>query len=204
MRPNIAWWTLGRFPARLAAACTAFLLITASVPAAAASPASPAPQTVELDRLFAALKAAPDERVAGALEARIRALWFRSDSDTINLLMHGVAESLQNEGDPAKAERLLDTVVALAPNYAEAWEILGGLAARAGHDTAARTYYESALAIEPRQFDALRNLAALLERQGQGAAALKLLRQVEAFDPNSPGLAEKIRTLAVKVEGRPI
>src|SRR5205809_8060134 len=50
-----------------------------------------------LDRLFDALKAAPDEESAKYVEGRIWAIWLASPSDTANLLMSRVKTAVDAE-----------------------------------------------------------------------------------------------------------
>src|ERR1700736_4352677 len=82
----------------LPAALAAALVLTAGLPAPAwaqsnrrfLEPPSNLPRiqgTMNLDRLFEALKVAPDDESAKYVENRIWALWLVSSSDTANLLM---------------------------------------------------------------------------------------------------------------------
>ena len=77
-------------------------------------------RTYNLDTLFDALKIAPDAESAKAIEERIWALWMVSGSDTCNLLM-GRMKAAADEKDFDLAIKLLDAVIELKPNYAEAW-----------------------------------------------------------------------------------
>src|SRR5690606_32551916 len=73
-----------------------------------------------LDFLFGALKAAPDAASAKVVENRIWALWLTSGGDTANLLMARAKAAVDGE-DLDLALRLLDAVVAIKPDYVEAW-----------------------------------------------------------------------------------
>src|SRR5262245_60344805 len=77
-------------------------------------------RTRNLDFLFEALKAAPDEASAKAVEDRIWALWLASGSDTANLLMTRVKGAVEAQ-DLDLAIKLLDSIIALKPDYTEAW-----------------------------------------------------------------------------------
>jgi hypothetical protein len=77
-------------------------------------------RTYNLDTLFEALKIAPDDASAKAIEDRIWALWMVSGSDTCNLLM-GRAKAAADGKDYGLAIKLLDAVVELRPDYAEGW-----------------------------------------------------------------------------------
>src|SRR3954447_8669914 len=73
-----------------------------------------------LDFLFGALKAAPDDASAKHIEDRIWALWLASGSDTCNLLMTRVKTAVDAENYDL-AIRLLDAIIELRPKYVEAW-----------------------------------------------------------------------------------
>ena len=77
-------------------------------------------RTHNLDFLFGALKAAPDEETAKAVEQRIWALWMVSRSDTANLLMTRVQTAVEDK-DLDLALKLLDAIVKIKPDYVEAW-----------------------------------------------------------------------------------
>src|ERR1041385_1584449 len=52
-------------------------------------------QVNSVDFLFGALKAAPDDETARAIEQRIWALWMRSRSDTATLLMTRAQKAIE-------------------------------------------------------------------------------------------------------------
>lgn len=72
-----------------------------------------------LDTLFAALKIAPDEDSAKAIENRIWAVWMVSDSDTCTLLMARVKTAVEAENYDL-ALKLLNAIIAIKPDYVEA------------------------------------------------------------------------------------
>ena len=77
-------------------------------------------RTHNLDFLFGALKLAPDDTTAKAIEQRIWALWVVSRSDTANLLMTRVKTAIEaHEMD--LAIELLNSIVKIKPDYIEAW-----------------------------------------------------------------------------------
>src|SRR5208283_5452482 len=63
--------------------------------------------TYSIDTLFSALKIAPDDASAKAIEDRIWALWIASGSDTCNLLMSRVKAATESK-DYELAIKLLD------------------------------------------------------------------------------------------------
>src|SRR5262249_61194489 len=70
--------------------------------------------------LFGALKAAPDEDPAKHVETRIWGLWMGWGSDTADLLMSRVKTAIDQK-DADLGIKLLDSIIALKPDYIEAW-----------------------------------------------------------------------------------
>src|SRR5437762_9398178 len=77
-------------------------------------------KTQNLDRLFEALKVAPDDESAKYVENRIWAIWVGSTSDTANLLMTR-AKTAADGQDYDLAIKLLNAVIDLKPDFVEAW-----------------------------------------------------------------------------------
>ena len=77
-------------------------------------------KTINLDRLFEALKVAPDDESAKYIENRIWAIWFASGSDTANLLMDRVKMAMEAK-DTDLALKLLDAIIDIRPDFIEAW-----------------------------------------------------------------------------------
>src|SRR6202521_5781411 len=73
-----------------------------------------------IEFLFEALKAAPDDESAKSVENRIWALWLASGSDTADLLMSRVKTATEAK-DLDLAIELLDKIVAIKPDYVEGW-----------------------------------------------------------------------------------
>jgi tetratricopeptide (TPR) repeat protein len=156
-----------------------------------------------IDFLFGALKAAPDETSAKSIEERIWALWLVSGSDTCNLLMTRAKQAIDGEKYDV-ALRLLDAIIEIRPGYVEAWNrraTVFFLKKDYGH---ALADLRQVLAREPRHFAALAGLGAIMQDVGDDKDALDAYRRALAIDPHLKGIAEKVKTLVGKVEGRDI
>ncbi|HUC48893.1 MAG TPA: tetratricopeptide repeat protein [Xanthobacteraceae bacterium] len=159
--------------------------------------------TYSLDTLFAALKIAPDGASAKAIEDRIWAMWLVSGSDTCTLLMTRVKDATDDK-DYDLAIRLLDAVIALKPDYVEAWNrraTVYYLKQDYGH---ALADLRVVLAKEPRHFGAFSGLGLILQDIGDDKDALEAYRKALAIDPHLENIPEVVKTLSEKVEGRPI
>jgi tetratricopeptide (TPR) repeat protein len=206
-----------RFPVRVTAAVLMIAAGLALVSAASAqspgdwpsAPANPPPQggrggpVLSLDTLFSALKIAPDDASAKAIEDRIWAIWISSSSDTCTLLMSRVKDATDDH-DYDLAIRLLDAIVTIKPDYVEAWNrraTLFYLKHDYGHAIAD---IREVLAREPRHFGALSGLGLILQDIGDDKDALHAYEAALAIDPHLHNVPDVVKTLREKVEGRDI
>jgi tetratricopeptide (TPR) repeat protein len=204
-----------RFPVLVLSAILAAILAipTASSAFAQSPPDRPSPSTTphngrgdsafSLDTLFGALKIAPDEASAKAIEDRIWAIWMSSDSDTCNLLMSRVKVATDDK-DYDLAIKLLDAIVTIKPDYVEAWNRRATLHYVKHEYGRALADLREVLAHEPRHFGALAGLGLILQDIGDDKHALEAYEAALAIDPHLRDLTDTVKTLREKVEGRDI
>jgi tetratricopeptide (TPR) repeat protein len=160
-------------------------------------------RTKNLDFLFEALKAAPDADSAKLVESRIWALWLASGSDTADLLMSRV-KSATDEKDTKLALELLDAVVALRPDYVEAWNRRATIHFSNKDFGKSLTDIRQVLAREPRHFGALTGLGVIMQEFGEDRLALEAFRRALAVNPHLQKIPDFVKSLTEKVEGRDI
>ncbi len=154
----------------------------------------------ELDRLFKALLAAPDETAAGMLETRIRSLWVDEASPAAVLLLgRGERELGANAADEAVED--FDAVLALEPEFAEGYNHRAIAEAALGDYKGAVRDIEAALARDPRHFSALQGLSRIAEQQGNWKGALEAWQRALDIDPRTPGGLDRLDRLQKKVDG---
>ena len=156
-----------------------------------------------LDTLFSALKIAPDETSAKAIEERIWAVWIQSGSDTCDLLMTRVKAAMEDK-DYDLAIRLLDSIIAIKPGYVEAWNQRATVYYLKDDYPHAIADIAEVLAREPRQFGALAGLGLMLQEIGDDKDALDAYRKALTIDPHLENIPDVVKTLSEKVEGRDI
>jgi tetratricopeptide (TPR) repeat protein len=159
--------------------------------------------TYSLDTLFNALKIAPDESSAKAIEERIWSVWMVSGSDTCNLLM-GRAKAAADGKDYDLALKLLDAIIAIKPDYIEAWNQRATIYYLKNDFGHAISDIGEVLAREPRHFGALSGLGLMLQDIGDDKHALEAYRKALAIDPHLEHVPDVVKTLSEKVEGRDI
>jgi tetratricopeptide (TPR) repeat protein len=160
-------------------------------------------RTFTLETLFDALKIAPDAESAKAIEDRIWAVWMVSGSDTCNLLM-ARSKAAADEKDYDLAIKLLDAVVAIKPDYTEAWNRRATIYFLRKDFGRALADIRQVLIREPRHFGALSGLGLILQEIGDDKHALEAYRKALAIDPHLENLSDAVKSLSEKVEGRDI
>ncbi len=166
---------------------------------AASAVAAPSP----VDKLFAQLKTADTAEDAKPLEAQILGSFLNSGSPSVDLLMTRAAAAL-TAGSKDVARKLYDSIIDIAPRYAEAWHRRGLMQSENGEDGAAMVSLQKAVELNPRHFQAMAQLAEMLEDYGDKAGALKMYRAAIALDPQFEGLQHHIDALSRAVEGQGI
>ena len=154
-----------------------------------------------IDDLFKRLAAARDEREAAALSAMLDHVWLQSGSDTADLLMSRALKAVEGN-DYKLAESLLDKVVVLRPDWAEAWNKRATVHYLDDDDAASMEDISHVLALEPRHYGALSGMGFILHRNGDDKDALTVLRRALAIDPQNSGVKAMVKELAPAVEGR--
>src|SRR5580704_4171380 len=156
-----------------------------------------------IDFLFEALKAAPDEDIAKQVESRIWAIWLASGSDTADLLMSRVKAAIEAK-DTRLAIQLLDSIIEIKPDYIEAWNRRATLFFAIKDYGRAMADIQEVLNREPRHFGALAGLGMILEEVGENKQALDAYRKALAVNPHMQKIPEQVKALSEKVEGRDI
>jgi len=156
-----------------------------------------------LDFLFGALKLAPDDTTAKAIEERIWALWVVSRSDTANLLMTRAKTAIEAHETDLAIE-LLDSIIKIKPDYVEAWNRRATLYYLKKDYGRSLADIREVLKREPRHFGALSGLGLILQDIGDDKQALEVYRRALAVHPRLQRIPDLVKTLQEKVEGRDI
>jgi Flp pilus assembly protein TadD len=176
-----------------------FAALLLPIAAHAAAPVQKDPLTV----LFVELAKAPSEEAAKPIEGQIQAIFAQSGSPTVELLMTR-AEGALAAGDKDTASHLIDSILNITPDFAEAWHRRAALQAGAGDDANAMISLQRTVSLNPRQFEAYSELGDMLEGYGDKKAALAAFRKAQALDPQMEGIGKHIESLAREAEGEKI
>ncbi len=166
----------------------------------AAQAQTPAQQRAAIDRMLDGLKAAPDERTAGDLEAQLQQAWLRAGSPVVTLLMSRGLRSL-NAGQTEEAEQSFSDAITLQPTMSEAWYQRALARYRAGDMTGTIQDLEQTVQLEPRDFPAFRTLSQIAEARDDWKGAYAAWEKVMELDPKTAGGEERLRMLKRKALG---
>ena len=198
----------------LPAALAAAFVLTAGLPAPAwaqsnrrfLEPPSNLPRiqgSMNLDRLFEALKVAPNDESAKYVENRIWALWIATDSDTTTLLMTRVKAAVDAK-DLDLGIKLLTAIIDIKPDYIEAWNRRATIYyMKKDFDDSLADIHE-VLKREPRHFGALSGLGMIMQEVGDDKHALDAFRRALAVHPHLEHIPDLVKQLTDKVERRDI
>jgi len=156
-----------------------------------------------LDRLFAALKAAPTAESAKFIENRIWATWAAGGGDTAALLMTRVRTATEGK-DLDLAIKLLTAIIDIQPDFIEAWNRRATLHFHKRDYVSAMADLRAVLQREPRHFGAWAGLGMILNDIGDEPRALAAFRRAAALYPLMERIPDLIKKLTETVEGRPI
>jgi tetratricopeptide (TPR) repeat protein len=171
-------------------------------PADEDKPKAPHP-VATLEELYERLKGAKDEDEAKGIAGLIQRRWLRSGSDTADLLMSRALEAT-TAGDQDLAIELVDRVIALQPQWAEAWNKRATLFYMMGDQVRAMADIEQTLVLEPRHFGALSGMGVIFQAQGDKKRAYDAYQKALAVNPWLDQVKSAVQDLAPDVVGREI
>ena len=160
-------------------------------------------KALNIDRLFDALKVAPDNESAKYVETRIWSMWLATDSDTTTLLMSRVKTAVDAK-DLDLGIKLLTAIIDIRPNYVEAWNRRATVYYMKRDFDRSIADIEQVLKREPRHFGALSGLGMIFQELGDDKHALDAFRRALAVHPHLERIPDLVKQLTEKVEGRDI
>ncbi len=152
------------------------------------------------DEMFDKLRNAPSESEANDRAMDIWASWMESGSATVDIAMER-ATAAQAAGDNDTARALLDRVILLRPDYAEAWNRRASIFLTEENYPEALRDLNEALKYEPRHFGAWAGLGMLFETMQAPEEALEAYREALAVYPMMPQAKRAEGRLSKEAEG---
>jgi len=158
---------------------------------------------LSLDELLAALPEQAESRAGKAIEAEILERFNESGSPTVDLLMSWANQAIAEKQYPLALD-ILDQVVILKPDFAEAWNKRATVHFLADDYAAALADIRRTLALQPRHFGALSGLGLILDDTGHEEKAMEAFRMSLEINPLLDKVRESLERLEKEVAGNAI
>ncbi|MDR3376030.1 MAG: tetratricopeptide repeat protein [Ancalomicrobiaceae bacterium] len=168
---------------------------------APSKPEASQPPAPSLDDLLARLKAAKTEEEAEFVHTLIDAMRLESGSDTIDLLMFRAVAAVTHEDLPLALD-LLDTVIAMKPDFAEGWNRRAVVYYQRQDYSRALADLEVVLRLDPHEDSALIGLAGIFDAMGDAKRARLALKQALDIYPLNSEAVKKLHELDLELNGR--
>ncbi|KRE00699.1 hypothetical protein ASE61_19750 [Bosea sp. Root670] len=154
-----------------------------------------------LERLFQRLHDAETQEEAEGVARLIQRRWARSGSDTADLLMIRAQQALKDKQNELAIE-LLDRVISLQPDWAEAWNQRANALYLLGDSIRSMLDIGETLKREPRHYGAMMGLGMILRQQGDDKAAMAAFRKALEIYPQFDAVKKAVDALKTEVDGR--
>jgi tetratricopeptide (TPR) repeat protein len=152
--------------------------------------------------LLAALALA-DAKEAIRIDRELQALWKKSGSATMDLLLKRGRDA-QERGDLREAIEHFTALTDHAPEFAEGWNARASAYFAAGLMGPAVADLERALYLNPHDYNAIYGLGLLLEQFGDNSRAYQAYERAQSIHPHHEEVSEALNRLKPLVEGKAI
>ncbi len=159
-----------------------------------------AAKPLDVNALFELLSKAKNETQAKGIAEQIERIWAKSGSDTADLLMMR-AQIAMKAKQYSIALDLLDSVVALEPHWAEAWNKRATVLFLTDDYDGSMRDIAKVLALEPRHFGAIGGISLIYQAMDNKKFALKAARQALVIYPFMEGAKAFVDKNARSIEG---
>lgn len=167
----------------------------------AATPGPMRGPAATLEKLFERLAAAKTPEEAKGVANLIQRRWARSNSPTADLLMTRAQTAMKGKQLDLAIE-LLDRVISLEPDWAEAWNQRANALFLAGDPIRSMLDIGEALKREPRHYGAMMGLGTILRQQGDDKRAMVAYRRALEVYPQLEAVKSAVDSLKIEVDGR--
>ncbi|MGR3615752.1 MAG: tetratricopeptide repeat protein [Paracoccaceae bacterium] len=152
------------------------------------------------DELLSALAVADREEALG-LDRELQALWAKSGSASMDLLLRRGRDA-QERGDLHEAIEHLTALTDHAPDFAEGWHARAAAYFEIGLYGPALADLERALHLNPRNYNAIFGLGAMFEQFEDAPRAYDAYSRAQAIHPHHEEVTTALERLKPLVEGK--
>jgi tetratricopeptide (TPR) repeat protein len=140
-----------------------------------------------------------EELVRGMAEQVVQGIWMRTDDPVVDPMFQ-TSLRLMVEDEPAEALEMLNEVIALKPEFAEAWNRRGDAFQALGDPDRALAAYGRAIELNPYQFGTLGSCGQIWLERSEYRKAADYFRRALDLNPNQPEMALVLIELEEKLE----
>jgi len=140
-----------------------------------------------------------EELVRGMAEQVVQGIWMRTDDPVVDPMFQ-TSLRLIIENEPAEAIEKLNEVIALKPEFAEAWNRRGDAFQALGDPDRALADYVRAIELNPYQFGTLGSCGQIWLDRSDYRKAAEFFRRALDLNPNQPEMALVLIELEQKLE----
>ncbi|MDF1747570.1 MAG: tetratricopeptide repeat protein [Alphaproteobacteria bacterium] len=155
-----------------------------------------------LDSLFDILHTAPlHSQEAYIAQQGIWALWVQAPTASGRVLMRQGIQQM-SQGDLDQAVETFSALIALEPDFAEAWNKRATIYFMQGNYADALADIDETLTLEPRHFGAKSGLGLIFDAMEEPEAAIDAFREALKINPHMEQIRARIEQLKKQLEGR--
>lgn len=148
----------------------------------------------KLDLLFAKLHEEQSSAYSKLIEMQIWSVWATNNTpEAVDEL--SIASGALSNGELSHAEAMLDSLIRVHPEFAEAWNRRATLYFKEGRYAESLLDIAHVLDLEPRHFGALSGKSMCMQAMGNSPDALRAMKEAYAINPNLDGLKLRIEQL---------
>lgn len=156
-----------------------------------------------LNGLFDVLQSTSDPAEAQAADQEIWRRWTESGDDAVDRLMQTGLIAMHG-GQLAAAEAMFGEIIALRPDFAEAWNKRATVRYFTGNLDGSIADCARVLALEERHYGAMSGMGLILVAKDDMAEALQWFERALAVNPHMAGVRANIEALRKELKGRRI
>ena len=166
-------------------------------------PTDPQKRAEVLEALYARLAAETRPDMAKSISKAIENVWDSSGSPTHDLLLRRASKAIK-EKKYDLAFPLLDAIVELQPDFAEAFSVRAYAFFAKNEPHRALADLRRVLALDPKHYRALEGIGQILRDLGEKKASLEAYRKLIEVYPLFDGAQKAVDQLTIEVEGQGI
>jgi tetratricopeptide (TPR) repeat protein len=147
-----------------------------------------------LDKLFDQLASSEDAAKRLEAENKIWEIWFESGSAEVDELM-ATAREAADRGKLKTAEQFYDSIIELAPDFAEAWNRRATIRYYQNDYEGSLEDIRHTLILEPRHYGAVWGLGMILGLRQEFEKSIAAFEQLLKIKPHADGIHDRIDLL---------